>query len=310
MNAEYEILLPTFNGETFLPELIDSCLQLDKVSLSIRDDGSTDHTVALLWQLAQAAPEKMQITLGENLGVKANVSWLLERVQAPYFLLADQDDIWEKQKLNRLAAAMRGLETHFGTDLPLLVWSDASLIDEQGKRLHPSLFAASGIPASWCEEFRHSLIISNATGCTMLGNRALARCAVPIPDVCYMHDWWLLLVAQAMGHIAVVDEPLVRYRQHKNNILGANVGRKNMLIKMRKGISASHKNVLSTQTQAREFFDRYSSRMKPEEKKLCHAWACIAHKPKLSRLRACLQMGFKKPGFSRGLAFWAALLLY
>lgn len=308
MNVEYEILLPTFNGETFLPELIDSCFQLGKVSLSIRDDGSTDHTAALLWQFARAAPEKMQITLGENLGVKANVSWLLERVQAPYFLLADQDDVWEKEKLNRLSAAMRGLETHFGTHVPLLVWSDASLIDEQGKLLHPSFFAASGVPASWCEEFRHSLIISNAAGCTMLGNRALARCAVPIPEECYMHDWWILLVAQALGHIAVVDEPLVRYRQHKNNIFGANVGRKNMLEKIKKGISASHKNVLSTQTQARAFFDRYSSWMRHEEKKLCHAWAHMADKSKISRLRACLKMGFKKPGFSRDLAFWAVLL--
>lgn len=305
---QYEILLPTFNGSLFLHELLESCICQQNVFLSIRDDGSTDCTLDILHDYAEKFTNQIHIASGKNIGIRENVSWLLEHMHCPYFLLADQDDIWEKNKVHRLAEAMHGLEMTYGKDMPLLVYSDMSLIDSMGRQLAPSFFAASGIPSDWCEEFRHSLIMSNAAGCSMLGNRALAELAVPVPKNCYMHDWWLLLTAQAFGHVRVVDEPLVRYRQHGGNLLGAGVDKGTLWTKLRKGFSGTLRNIAATQTQAREFFNRYGSLMDEEKKELCRAWASMAEKNVFSRLDACLRHGFAKPGKGRCLALWAALL--
>ena len=54
----------------------------------------------------------------------------------------------------------------------------------------------------------------------MLFNRALLEKALPIPDNCFMHDWWLVLFAKAYGEIALINEPLVKYRQHAHNQIG------------------------------------------------------------------------------------------
>jgi glycosyltransferase involved in cell wall biosynthesis len=307
MQAQFTILLPTFNGAPFLPELLDSCLQWPEVALFARDDGSRDGTRDLLRGYENKHPGRVRLAAGKNLGVKANVAWLLERLDSPYFLLADQDDIWERDKLPKLHSAMHTLEQRHGKDTPLLVWSDACLVDGQGKVLHPSLFAATGLPASWCGEFRHSLVISNAAGCTMLGNLALARAAVPIPSATYMHDWWILLVAQALGHTSVVDEALVRYRQHRGNLLGAGTGWKALCAKARNGLAASRRKLASTQLQAQELLQRHGHAMDREKRELCRAWAAMPGLSRHARIRTCLDLGFEKPGLLRCLAFWACL---
>ena len=307
MKTRFEILLPTYNGERFLPELLDSCLQWPDVALSARDDGSHDGTAGILRQYRDRRPERMRVDAGGNLGVKKNVSWLLERLEAPYFLLADQDDVWEADKLPRLHSAMRDLEERRGKDVPLLVWSDASLIDAAGEQTHTSFFSASGLPASWCDAFRHSLVISNAAGCTFLGNRALAQAAVPIPAAAYMHDWWLLLVAQAIGDIAVVDAPLVRYRQHGGNVLGAGADGTSFLAKVRGGLDRSRGNVAKTQEQAGELLRRNGDTMPEPARDLCRAWATMPELCRCAKIKRCLEYGFEKAGLVRRLLLWTTV---
>jgi hypothetical protein len=45
--------------------------------------------------------------------------------------------------------------------------------------------------------------------------------ALPVSQNAIMHDWWLALVAAATGYIDYVDRPLVFYRQHTKNSIGA-----------------------------------------------------------------------------------------
>ena len=55
----------------------------------------------------------------------------------------------------------------------------------------------------------------------MLMNRQLLALALPIPPEAAMHDWWLALVATAFGRTGYIEEPLLDYRQHAGNTLGA-----------------------------------------------------------------------------------------
>lgn len=36
-----------------------------------------------------------------------------------------------------------------------------------------------------------------------------------------MHDWWIAYMVSFFGEIVYLDEPLIKYRQHSNNTIGA-----------------------------------------------------------------------------------------
>ena len=72
----------------------------------------------------------------------------------------------------------------------------------------------------------NQLLVDNpAAGCTMMFNRSLRDMALQIHDINHieMHDIWLLALAatHGAGHVGVIKEPLVYYRQHDENEMGA-----------------------------------------------------------------------------------------
>src|SRR5439155_22468886 len=60
-----------------------------------------------------------------------------------------------------------------------------------------------------------------ATGCASLINRSLLEIALPLPPAAVLHDWWITACAAAFGTIRYLPEPLVLYRQHGRNAVGA-----------------------------------------------------------------------------------------
>ena len=73
--------------------------------------------------------------------------------------------------------------------------------------------------------FRNALVQSLAGGNTMVLNRP-ARDLVALASRrarFVSHDWWAyLLVTGAGGAVHYSAKPLVRYRQHAHNLVGAN----------------------------------------------------------------------------------------
>jgi hypothetical protein len=52
-------------------------------------------------------------------------------------------------------------------------------------------------------------------------NRALLETGLPVPPEAIMHDWWLSMVASALGSRRYLDQALIDYRQHASNAIGA-----------------------------------------------------------------------------------------
>lgn len=132
------------------------------------------------------------------------------------YALCDQDDLWHADRLEAGLAALAG---NPGAGL---AHSDARLIDAEDRLLHPSLFRyerrlrAPGL--------RGLLYRNSVTGMTALIRRRVAALALPFPrqsGVYFHHDLWLALVAEATGGIALIRRPLVDYRQHPGNAVGA-----------------------------------------------------------------------------------------
>jgi len=224
IETDVQVLLATYNGEAYLREQIESILaQTMPVRVLARDDGSRDGTVAILEEYAGRYPERFTLLpTGASTGsAKGNFLRLMEAATAGYVAFADQDDVWAREKIALEMSAMRGLEQKHGVGGPLLVFSDLTLVDEELKVLHESMWKQQGIDAANIHRFARIVAQNVATGCTELINRPLLQLAMKMPEDAFMHDWWIAMLASGFGASAVVSQPTVFYRQHSHNVLSA-----------------------------------------------------------------------------------------
>jgi len=248
------VLLSTHNGAPFLEAQLRSLLaqtHRDWV-LYWRDDGSSDDTQRLAAEFAAELGAGRFVTVpGERrVGTAASFLTLLRVAHADghaIMAFADQDDVWLPEKLARGVAGLAASRR----ETPALYCARQLLVDADLRRL------AVSFPFRRRPGFPAALTQNIATGCTIMLNRPAAAllCASRAPAGC-MHDWWCyLLVAGAGGHILADREPVVLYRQHDRNLIGAAAGRtRRALAALRRGPSAFmtvlRQNVAALEAQA------------------------------------------------------------
>ena len=115
-----EILLATFNGERFLPEQIESIINQSYTDYKIlaSDDNSSDCTFEILRSYESVLKEKIKVIQSDTHSAKENFYNLLDRADAEYIALCDQDDFWETDKLKKSIKAIKILEKNYGKDTP------------------------------------------------------------------------------------------------------------------------------------------------------------------------------------------------
>lgn len=220
------VALATYNGERFLPELLASIQEqtFRSWNLLVRDDGSTDNTEAILQEHAANDPRIVILPSEEQLGPSLNFGRIMQAAlnrDAQQVAFADQDDVWLPEKLATQVRAMEDAQSQFGVDTPLLVHSDVSVVDETLQTVDPSFRNFSRRYLNTGDPLRTLLAHNFVIGCSTVINRALLKLAVPVPESAFMHDWWVALIAASSGKLVDIDQPLVQYRQHNNNSIGA-----------------------------------------------------------------------------------------
>lgn len=306
-----DILLATYNGERFLAAQLDSILAQSYTGwrLLIRDDGSTDSTPAIIEDYA-ARHDGWIVVVDDgrgSLGASGNFATLMEHAQADYVMFCDQDDVWLPHKIKRLSEAMHDLETESGGK-PLLVHSDLTVVDERLIPVHPSFWRYQSIDPGFGRALNRLLRQNVSTGCAMLCNRALVELALPIPAEAPIHDWWIALVAGAMGRIAFVDEPTVLYRQHGANTFGAqSLGIKSLLRRMAAtpvaAVRSSRDLALRSQAQAARLLANYGEGMDGRTREIVASYATLSERGFFSRRVQILKHRFFPRGPLRTLAF-------
>ena len=265
-----DILLATYNGARFLHEQIDSILSqtCQDWRLLIRDDGSKDATPTIIDRYVQEHPQRIVVIRddGANLGAVGNFSTLMERSDAEYIMYCDQDDVWLPDKIAESYKAMRALERRYGRDTPLLVQTDLTVVDKNLNPIHRSFWRYESLDPERGHSLASLLIQNVVTGCASIANRRLKDMALPVPRDIRMHDWWLALVAVAFGHYDYVAHPLVLYRQHGANTMGARGWGLLRLVKVSftapiSTFRAKRDILRVTQKQAREFLVSYGVRL-------------------------------------------------
>jgi glycosyltransferase involved in cell wall biosynthesis len=304
-----DILLATYNGASFLGAQIESLLAQKDVGFRIlvHDDASSDNTQEILERYRRATPEVFVIFKGsENLGAVVSFSHLLGQASAPYVALCDQDDVWAPDKLRILLARMREMESEVGKETPVLAHCDLSVVDEGLHQRHASFWRYSGFNPPRTDLPR-LLIKNTVTGCASLINRALVELALPVPPAALMHDYWLALLATAAGRVVTVDEPLVAYRQHPRNAIGARpYGWRSLLERL---AHLRNWDMGALRKQAAAVAERCGARLPAKSRVLIGAFVGLPGKNWLGRRWCLLRHGIFMPGFMRNFAlfFWVRL---
>lgn len=223
------VLMSTYNGEKYLKQQIDSILRQNvnaKVDLWVRDDGSNDTTCDILKSYAEAG--KLNWYNGKNLHSASSFMNLIKNVKDyDYYAFADQDDIWEVNKLKIGLEKIRDFNK-----IPTLFFSNASLVDAELNPIGRNVYR--NYPKL---DFDTLCCAGGLLGCTMVFNDKLAESLRITPDKVniIMHDFYAAQVCKALnGKIIYSHQPLVKYRQHSNNVVGVSVG---MLSTLRDRIS-------------------------------------------------------------------------
>lgn len=284
-----DVLLATYNGARYLPELLASLEHQTHSDwrLIVRDDGSTDGTLAVIEAWARQKGDSVRVLHDgvRGLGACANFAALLEASDAPYFMFCDQDDIWLPEKMSALLHSIRQVELRRGAETPVLAHSDLMLVDDSLSPLHKSFWNYQRVFNAFALDRSRQLILSNyVTGCASIGNAALRRAAQPIPTEAIMHDWWLALVSANLGEVVENHQRTVLYRQHGSNALGAKPwslsGVAARFVQNPFAAAERTRSIIQrTQRQAAVFCEMFENRLDPEILELFHEYARLHDQP-------------------------------
>lgn len=214
------IMMGTYNGQAFIKQQLNSIKEqnFEGWFLWVSDDHSTDLTIDYINNFLNENEGSGELLTGPGEGVNENFKSLIlnEDILSEYYAFSDQDDIWEKSKLER---AVEWLDT-VPHEVPAFFCSRTELIDQNNN------FIGYSPDFKKKPDFKNALIQNIASGNTMVFNHAareLLKSSLSGPVV--IHDWSLYLVVTACGGQVFYDSvPSVFYRQHTLNVIGNSMG--------------------------------------------------------------------------------------
>lgn len=216
--ATIVIMLSTYNGETFLNSQLESIVNqnIDATKiLYIRDDCSHDNTMEILHSYEKKISILYEESSGKvNLGPAQSYWRLLKTApEADFYCFADQDDIWDYDKLH---FALKNLET----DNPLLYCCNSQIIDSED-----NVICKQSLKCSPLLNIPSQIVGGEIPGCAMVFNLTLKNNIVS-QSINYvpMHDWIIVLYALAVGRVIYDEQPHYRRRVHEKNVI-ANTGK-------------------------------------------------------------------------------------
>ncbi|MDO5558711.1 MAG: glycosyltransferase family 2 protein [Oscillospiraceae bacterium] len=298
------ICMAAYNGEKYLREQILSIKEQTCRNwiLFIRDDGSGDKTPEIIDEFVSSYPDKIVCVKDneEAHSSKKNFSCVLKYVRENYpdmryFMFSDQDDYWKSNKIEITLNKVRKSEKKYGKT-PVLVHTDLEVVDSKLDTLGDSFFAYRSLQPQ-VKTLNRLLVQNNVTGCTMMFNRELCDLIDISDDRVAMHDWWIAVVASMFGHIGVVNEATIKYRQHEGNVVGATKVNSIGFIFNRLFVDNRVKRtIIESVRQAQSLLEIYNDKITEEQRMVLAKYAELEKYNKLQRINTVLRYKFLKQG--------------
>ncbi|HBE9080904.1 glycosyltransferase family 2 protein [Serratia fonticola] len=310
-----EVILASYNGCNYIREQIFSILSnFDKLNdfeckLLVSDDGSTDSTVEIIEDLKKSDDRIFLVNKNKKGGVKLNFACLINASNADYVFFSDQDDLWLPDKISLFIERFNEVELNFNG--PILVHSDLTVTNKNLSPINASMFEYQNINKS--PSFSELIVSNSITGCVMACNRELISIlkSCKIKDS-IMHDWYAGLCASAFGVISFVDQPLILYRQHGANQVGAKSFALVDLIKtdsIKDKLRQTKKSIVRTQSQAEIFLSDFTTTLDDDKKILLKSYIESFNAGVFNRANLFFYKQFKKKGNLRNIFFFVFYVL-
>ncbi len=201
------VCIATYNGEKYIKEQLESILvQLsEKDEVIISDDHSNDETLKVLNSFKDS-----RIKIYFNDGIKGyvpNFENALKKSSGDIIFFSDQDDIWLPNKVKKCLKVLKEKD---------LVVTNAKVINEKMEIIEESLFEVvntkTGLFNNWVKNRYY--------GCCIAFRREILKKVLPFPkryEIC-SHDRWIPLICEMYYKVGLIEEPLLLYRRHENNV--------------------------------------------------------------------------------------------
>jgi glycosyltransferase involved in cell wall biosynthesis len=213
------VIIPTYNYDRFLGEAIHSVLAqtFQDFELVVVDDGSTDNTKQVV---SNFADERIKYIYQQNQGVSAARNTGISACCGDYVALLDADDVWVPQKLElqvkildsrpdiaAVCSDVYVVDAHTGVTINRF-WNDGRRLGTFNPHMAP-------------KKLLRRLL---ARGCFIHPSSTIFRRVVfdevgLFDESLQTHEVWELSVRILLHFdIALIDTPLVKYRQHAANL--------------------------------------------------------------------------------------------
>lgn len=227
------VLLAAYNGEQYITEQLDSILNQEKVKLTIfvSVDQCSDSTLSIVKNYLNEFPESLNILpYGKKYGSAGqNFVRLLSEVcfeNYDYVSFADQDDIWAPKKLEIALYEMTKNKVDGFSSNVTAFW-------ESGK--------TKLVQKNFPQVSFDYLFESPGPGCTFVLTQSLAKeiqthilSKNNELENLWLHDWYCYSFARFNNFKWYIDsKPMMAYRQHGSNEVGANSGWKGFISRLK-----------------------------------------------------------------------------
>lgn len=201
------VAMATYNGEKYIYEQITSILAnlISTDEIIISDDGSTDNTISIIKGINDS---RIKLINGPKNGVKQNFANAILHCTGKYIFLSDQDDIWLPNKVDSVLKYFKEY------NCTCVVHNCDVIKNKKEDIIIKSFF-----------DYRHSkpgivknIIKNSYLGCCMAIRDDMVKHILPIPNNIEMHDQWIGIISEKYGKSIFIDEILIHYRRHENNV--------------------------------------------------------------------------------------------
>ena len=211
------VCMATYNGERFLREQIDSilCQLAPDDELIISDDGSTDGTLDIIQSYNdkrirllhhKKKSEYAKIKYSRNFYYATdNFENALQAAQGDYIFLADQDDVWMKDKVEKCISVLKNVD---------FVVHQMALISNENSLLEKNKFYKNKLPQLWTYNIIHEKI----WGCCTCFDRKVLDFVLPFPKKLIGHDYWISSISLKKFKCELLEDELIKYRIHDGSV--------------------------------------------------------------------------------------------
>lgn len=250
------IILCTYQGETYLPQQLESILYQTTYpdELVIADDGSTDSTLEIAQEFKNKAPFPVKVIQNETkLGYINNFMKHFLESKTDLVFFSDQDDIWYPNKIEHLIE-LKEEQPEF-----VFAFSNTELINDQSQIIDPNFFRTMKLPFKWKDSGGDffSYFLKNTrviNGCFSAYSKEIRELAInflnghPQYEIKIGHDHFLNSLA-ALSYpkerIVLIPEILMKHREHDQQTVGIGLGEYNHTIEKVKSKKSERRNHLN-----------------------------------------------------------------